>query len=94
MSRFVRDSKVRHVFCQPPKAENCYSGMRLSTSTGDGNYVKGNAKWLAVALQGGGGPVMVLAHDQVGRVPLDVPTIQVRALPACVCCIVCVVTPV
>ena len=37
MSRFVRDSRVRHVFCRPPKAENCYSGMRLSTSTGDGN---------------------------------------------------------
>ena len=34
MSRFVRASKVRHVYCQPTKHELCYQTIQLSSATG------------------------------------------------------------
>jgi coronin-1B/1C/6 len=76
MSRFVRESKVRHVYCQPPKVDECYTGMRLSTATGDHNYIKGNSKFFAVACQGGGGPLAIIPYGQMGRYPLEAPKIQ------------------
>ena len=47
MSRFVRASKVRHVFAQPDKGEDQYLDLRLSTGTGDHNYIKasGDGVW-------------------------------------------------
>ena len=75
MSRFVRDSKVRHIYCQPPKAEECHTAMRLSTSTGDHNYIKGNSKFFALALQGGGGPLAVIPYSAAGKIPREFPVI-------------------
>ena len=51
MSGFVRSSHYRHVFVDPPKVENCYKGFRLATVTGEQQYIKGNTKFFAVALQ-------------------------------------------
>lgn len=67
MSRFVRASKVRHVFCQPEKPENQYHDIRLSTSTGDHNYIKGNSKYFAVAI--GRGSLCVWDYAKVGKLP-------------------------
>jgi coronin-1B/1C/6 len=50
MSTFVRASKFRHVFCDPPRPEAVYSNLRLSTTTGEQNYIKCNAKYFAVGL--------------------------------------------
>ena len=45
----------------------CWSGFRLSTATGEQQYVKASGKYFAVALAGGGGPVAVCSLDQPGR---------------------------
>lgn len=74
-SRIVRASKYRHVFCEPEKSDNCYSGLSLSTQTGDHTYVKGSTKFFSVAVRGGGGPVMVLPYEKVGRVKPGSPVI-------------------
>jgi len=39
MSRFVRQSKVRHLFGTGDKKENTYTHLRLSSATGDGQYI-------------------------------------------------------
>mmetsp|Transcript_4654 Transcript_4654/g.8336 ORF Transcript_4654/g.8336 Transcript_4654/m.8336 type:complete len:452 (-) Transcript_4654:331-1686(-) len=63
----IRTSKYRHVYCDAPKMEACHTGFRLSTVTGDQQYVKASAKYFAVALFGGGGVVYVGRHDRPGR---------------------------
>lgn len=50
MSHFVRASKYRHVFVEAPKPQETFSGLRLSSAVGEQNYIKGNAKFFAVAL--------------------------------------------
>jgi len=73
----IRTSKYRHVFCDAPKAEFCHTGFRLSTVTGDQQYVKASAKYFSVALFGGGGLVYVGRHDRPGRfVPGATPTLH------------------
>mmetsp|Transcript_4962 Transcript_4962/g.15002 ORF Transcript_4962/g.15002 Transcript_4962/m.15002 type:complete len:447 (-) Transcript_4962:120-1460(-) len=66
MSGFVRASKYRHVYVEAPKVEDTYKGFRLSTATGEQQYVKGNTKFFAVALSGGGGPIAVVPYEQKG----------------------------
>lgn len=63
----IRSSKYRHVFCDTPKPEHCHTGMRLSTVTGDQQYIKASAKYYAVALFGGGGPIHIGRLDRPGR---------------------------
>eukprot|EP00581_Thalassiosira_minuscula_P013502 CAMPEP_0183719592 /NCGR_PEP_ID=MMETSP0737-20130205/12454_1 /TAXON_ID=385413 /ORGANISM="Thalassiosira miniscula, Strain CCMP1093" /LENGTH=459 /DNA_ID=CAMNT_0025949313 /DNA_START=60 /DNA_END=1439 /DNA_ORIENTATION=- len=63
----IRTSKYRHVFCDAPKQEMCHTGFRLSTVTGDQQYVKASSKYFAVALFGGGGSIYVGRHDRPGR---------------------------
>lgn len=63
----IRASKYRHVFCDTPKPEHCHSGLRLSTVTGDQQYIKASAKYYAVALFGGGGPMHIGRLDRPGR---------------------------
>ena len=67
MSDFVRKSKYRHVYVTAPKNEQSFTGFRLSTATGEQNYIKANTKFFAVALSGGGGPVAVVDHLKVRR---------------------------
>lgn len=45
----------------------CHTGFRLSTVTGDQQYIKASSKYFAVALFGGGGRVYVGRHDRPGR---------------------------
>ena len=39
MSKFVRQSKVRHMFASDPKPENTWQNFKLSTATGNYNGV-------------------------------------------------------
>lgn len=71
MSAYVRQSKFRHVFCDAPKPEQCFLNLRLSTTTGEQNYIKANAKFFAVGLQGGGGPFAVIPLNRPGRFAPD-----------------------
>ncbi|KAL9179264.1 hypothetical protein ACHAXT_008554 [Thalassiosira profunda] len=76
----IRTSKYRHVFCDAPKQELCHTGFRLSTVTGDQQYVKASAKYFSVALFGGGGLVYVGRHDRPGRfLPGSTPTLHGHA---------------
>jgi len=63
----IRTSKFRHAFCDPPKPEVTWTGMRLSTVTGDQQYIKASSKYFVLALQGGGGPMCVGRLDRPGR---------------------------
>jgi len=63
----IRHSKYRHIFCDAPKPENTFTGIRLSTVTGDQQYIKASAKYYVVALFGGGGPLHVGRLDRPGR---------------------------
>ena len=49
------------------KLQHCHTGFRLSTVTGDQQYIKASAKYYAVALFGGGGPILIGRHDRPGR---------------------------
>ncbi|KAL7539649.1 hypothetical protein ACHAWF_006473 [Thalassiosira exigua] len=58
----------------------CHHGFRLSTVTGDQQYIKASSKYFAVALFGGGGVVYVGRHDRPGRfVPGATPTLHGHA---------------
>lgn len=58
-----RQSKYRHIYCDEPKPDACWSGFRLSTSAGDQQLIKASAKYCCVSLAGGGGPVGVFDLD-------------------------------
>ena len=51
MSSFVRSSKFRHVFCEPARPDATFQNLRLSTVTGEQNYIKANPLYFAVGLQ-------------------------------------------
>jgi len=64
--RFVRASSFRHVFGQPAKPEQSYTGVEVNCA-GDGEFITSNGKFIAFAARGGGGPVHVLRTDTTGR---------------------------
>jgi coronin-1B/1C/6 len=63
------------VFVAPPKHEESFDGLRLATAQGEQQYIKGNTKFFAVALSGGGGPVGIFDLKKAGRVEASVPVI-------------------
>lgn len=63
----IRQSKYRHIFCDTPKPEFCFTGFQLSTVTGEQQYIKASAKYFAIALRGGGGPIGICKLDRPGR---------------------------
>lgn len=75
--RFVRASKYRHVHGSAPKKDKCYVNVRPQC-TGEGSYITGNDKYVACAVQGGGGPVMVHDRNETGRLNHDAPKVNVH----------------
>ncbi|KNC46307.1 coronin [Thecamonas trahens ATCC 50062] len=74
MSRFVRASKFRHVFADPPKREITYQELRISKSAWDSNMVSANPYFFAVNWNaGGGGAFMVNSHENVGKIGTTAP---------------------
>lgn len=67
MSRFVRASKVRHVFCKPPKDDKNYKGFRLSSAQGDHNYIKASDRSFAIPIAQANGSLCVLQYDMKDR---------------------------
>jgi len=45
----------------------CYTGFRIATATGEQQYIKASTKYWAVAMFGGGGPLVLGRHDRPGR---------------------------
>jgi len=73
MSRFVRNSKFRHVFGKEFKKEERYDNVRLSKSTTtESTMCSVNTKFVAVILEArGGGSFIVFPATQYGRVEND-----------------------
>jgi len=68
MTNIVRKSKYRHVFSDPPKNEDIYNGIKLTSESWDSNYCSVNPKWIAVPWNvGGGGAVGVLDLKYPGK---------------------------
>jgi coronin-1B/1C/6 len=67
MSKFVRQSKVRHLFAQECKPEETYQNFKLSTATGDHNYIKGNGLYFGVAIQSGNGALAIISYSDKGK---------------------------
>jgi coronin-1B/1C/6 len=68
MSRFVRNSKYRHVFGQPAKRELNYDNVRPSTNAHDSNLIKANPQFISLNWQAsGGGSFAVIPVSQVGK---------------------------
>ena len=57
------------------KTEDMFQGLRLATTTGEQSYIKGNTKFFAVALMGGGGPVGIIDHSKPGRMEPTMPSL-------------------
>eukprot|EP01048_Picozoa_sp_COSAG05_P000207 COSAG05_NODE_5_length_47078_cov_547.868814_33_plen_325_part_00 len=60
-------SKYRHIFGKEAKVDQCYDGLRILNSAWDADGVCCSDDFLAVPMQGGGGPVCVLKYDQTGK---------------------------
>jgi len=67
MSKFVRQSKVRHLFAQECKPEETYQNFKLSPATGDHNYIKGNGLYFGVAISSGNGSLAIVAYTDKGK---------------------------
>jgi hypothetical protein len=74
MSRFVRSSKYRHVFCNPPKKDNIYGDLKPTKSAWDSNTVEANPYfWASLWASGGGGAFIVWKHEKFGKVGATAP---------------------
>ena len=59
----------------PPMQFMMDSPRCVYTHTGEQQYIKGNTKYIAVSLAGGGGPVGIFDHKKPGRVEANGPVI-------------------
>ncbi|XP_077168796.1 coronin-6 isoform X3 [Paroedura picta] len=80
--RVVRQSKFRHVFGQPVKADQMYEDIRVSKVTWDSSFCAVNPKFLAIIVEsGGGGAFMVLPLAKTGRLDKNFPLVTGHTAP-------------
>ncbi len=66
--RGVRISKFRHIYGQSSRREQCYEGIRITTSAHDSQFCAVNPKFLAIAIDvAGGGAFQVIPLRWVGK---------------------------
>lgn len=76
MNGLINSLSKGHVFGTSAKREQCYENLRVTRNAWDTNLCKANPKFISVNLEaGGGGQFAVLAHDQVGKLPNDMPLV-------------------
>ncbi|XP_058856591.1 coronin-6-like isoform X6 [Acipenser ruthenus] len=74
--RVVRQSKFRHVFGQPLKADQSYEDIRVSKVTWDSSFCAVNPKFVAIIVESsGGGAILALPLCKTGRVDKNYPLI-------------------
>ena len=66
--QFVRQSKFRHIFCKPMKHEVCLSDVRITKITWDSLFCSVNPKFIAIIVEGSGGPFIVIPLTKVGNI--------------------------
>ncbi|XP_069082357.1 coronin-6 isoform X1 [Pleurodeles waltl] len=80
--RVVRQSKFRHIFGQPLKADQMYEDIRVSKVTWDSSFCAVNPKFVAIIVEsGGGGAFMVLPLAKTGRVDKNYPMVSGHTAP-------------
>ncbi|XP_065709177.1 coronin-6 isoform X5 [Patagioenas fasciata] len=80
--RVVRQSKFRHVFGQPVKADQMYEDIRVSKVTWDSSFCAVNPKFVAIIVEsGGGGAFIVLPLSKTGRVDKNYPLVTGHTAP-------------
>ncbi|KAM7088358.1 coronin-6 isoform X2 [Ciconia boyciana] len=80
--RVVRQSKFRHVFGQPVKADQMYEDIRVSKVTWDSSFCAVNPKFVAIIVEsGGGGAFIVLPLAKTGRVDKNYPLVTGHTAP-------------
>lgn len=75
--RFVRASKFRNVHADPPPRDETFTELRPVTS-GEGNFIKANNLYWAIAVQGGGGPFIVHPLNKPTRFPASPSVVNVH----------------
>jgi WD40 repeat protein len=78
MSAEKRQGKYRHVYGEPAKPEAQFIDLKNPLCTGEGNYLKCNTRFFAVAKAGGGGPLYIRRLDDPGRFGANVPMLSVH----------------
>ncbi|XP_041097058.1 coronin-6-like isoform X2 [Polyodon spathula] len=74
--RVVRQSKFRHVFGQPLKADQSYEDIRVSKVTWDSSFCAVNPKFVAIIVESsGGGAILALPLCKTGRVDKNYPLV-------------------
>lgn len=80
--RVVRQSKFRHIFGQPLKADQMYEDIRVSKVTWDSSFCAVNPKFVAIIVESsGGGAFMVLPLAKTGRVDKNYPMVSGHTAP-------------
>uniref|UniRef100_A0A6I8PXE6 Coronin n=1 Tax=Xenopus tropicalis TaxID=8364 RepID=A0A6I8PXE6_XENTR len=80
--RVVRQSKFRHIFGQPVKADQMYEDIRVSKVTWDSSFCAVNPKFIAIIVESsGGGAFIVLPLAKTGRVDKNHPTVSGHTAP-------------
>jgi len=82
MSQIVRTSKLRHVFADAPRREDCWENFRLSSTSADQDGVKTNGVFFAIPVKNGGGSIAVHRLDQPGRLEDLPPLVDVAGAGA------------
>ncbi|KAH9199861.1 hypothetical protein LQ764DRAFT_187513 [Zygosaccharomyces rouxii] len=72
--KFVRASKYRHVYGQPPKKELWYENVKVTLNAWDSNLIKTNGKFISVNWNtSAGGSFGIIPVEEHGKVPDVVP---------------------
>jgi hypothetical protein len=73
-----RTSKFRHIYGEESKPEGHFQELKNPVCSGEGSYVKANAKFFAVARSAGGGPMYICSLNAPGRLAANVPMVSVN----------------
>eukprot|EP01029_Cantina_marsupialis_P029115 TRINITY_DN779818_c0_g1_i1.p1 TRINITY_DN779818_c0_g1~~TRINITY_DN779818_c0_g1_i1.p1 ORF type:complete len:437 (-),score=161.77 TRINITY_DN779818_c0_g1_i1:457-1767(-) len=73
---YLRASVVKHTFAESAKPGELFTGIPLAFGMGDHSFIKANSKRFAIAVRGGGGPLLVHNFDKPGKVAPGFPVIQ------------------
>jgi hypothetical protein len=70
------------VFGTPEKGDKCFNDIRITRSAWDSNFCAVNPKFVAICIEGGGGgPFLVLKHEEVGRISKSKAILDGHAAP-------------